>query len=253
MKLTYSMLVVLVIPWMSSSIAFATAMDDRIEDSITNSYVFKTYLNDDDIDVDADDGVVVLSGKVTDETHKALAEDTAASVPDVKGVDNRLEITGTQPAASSDAWLLAKVKTTLLFHKNVSATTDVTVKDGMVSLRGDADSQAQKDLTTEYARDIEGVRDVDNRMTVKSGSAQSRTETIRDKIDDASITAQVKMMLLGHRSTSAFRTKVETQDGIVSLTGKARSPAEIDLVTKLVNDVKGVRDVKNMMVVDSSV
>ena len=111
--------------------------------------------------------------------------------------------------------------------------------DGVVSLRGDADNQAQKDLTTEYVKDIEGVRDVDNQMTVRSGSAQTRTEAMRDKIDDASITAQVKMTLLGHRSTSAFRTKVETRNGVVSLTGKAKSAAEIDLVTKLVSDVKG--------------
>ena len=252
MRLTYSMLVVLIIAWMSSATVFASVTDDRIESSARNSYVFKTYLQGDDIDVESKDGVVVLTGKVADESRKALAEDTVASLPDVKSVDNRLQVAGAQPAAHSDAWLLTKVKTTLLFHKNVSAKTDVSVKDGVVSLRGDADNQAQKDLTTEYVKDIEGVRDVDNQMTVRSGSAQTRTETMRDKIDDASITAQVKMTLLGHRSTSAFRTKVETRNGVVSLTGKAKSPAEIDLVTKLVSDVKGVRDVKNMMVVDSS-
>jgi osmotically-inducible protein OsmY len=246
------MLVVLVVTWMASASVFASATDDRIESAAKNSYVFKTYLKDDDIDVDAKDGIVALTGKVSDESHKALAEDTVASLPDVKSVDNRLQVTGTAPAAHSDAWLLTKVKTTLLFHKNVSAKTDVTVKDGVVSLHGAADNQAQKDLTTEYVKDIDGVRDVDNQMTVQSGSAPTRTETMRDKIDDASITAQVKMTLLGHRSTSAFRTKVETRDGVVSLTGKAKSSAEIDLVTKLVSDVKGVRDVKNMMVVDSA-
>jgi osmotically-inducible protein OsmY len=250
MRLTYSMPVVLIIAWVSSATVFASVTDDRIESSARNSYVFKTYLQGDDIDVESRDGVVVLTGKVADESRKALAEDTVASLPDVKSVDNRLQVAGTQPAAHSDAWLLTKVKTTLLFHKNVSAGTDVAVKDGVVSLHGDAASQAQKDLTTEYVKDIEGVRDVDNQMTVQGGTA--RTETMRDKIDDASITAQVKMILLGHRSTSAFRTKVETRNGVVSLSGKARSPAEIDLVTKLVSDVKGVRDVKNMMIVDSA-
>ena len=48
-----------------------------------------------------------------------------------------------------------KVKATLLFHRNVSAVkTEVTVKDGIVTLRGDATSQAQKELTTEYAKDV---------------------------------------------------------------------------------------------------
>ena len=59
------------------------------------------------------------------------------------------------------------MKATLLFHRSVSAgTTEVDVKDGIVTLRGEAASQAQKDLTTEYAKDVEGVKDVNNEMTV---------------------------------------------------------------------------------------
>jgi osmotically-inducible protein OsmY len=37
----------------------------------------------------------------------------------------------------------------------------------MVILRGIATSQAQKELTAEYARDVDGVKSVDNRMTIK--------------------------------------------------------------------------------------
>ena len=44
--------------------------------------------------------------------------------------------------------------------------TEVNTKDGIVTLKGDADNQAQKDLTTEYAKDVEGVKDVKNEMTV---------------------------------------------------------------------------------------
>jgi osmotically-inducible protein OsmY len=57
---------------------------------------------------------------------------------------------------------------TLLFHRSVSAgTTDVDVHDSVVTLRGDSASAAQKELTTEYARDVEGVKDVINEMIVK--------------------------------------------------------------------------------------
>ena len=60
-----------------------------------------------------------------------------------------------------------KVKTALLFHRNVRATkTDVNVKDGVVILSGEASSRAQKELTTEYARDIDNVKEVKNEMTV---------------------------------------------------------------------------------------
>jgi hypothetical protein len=35
-----------------------------------------------------------------------------------------------------------------------------------VTLTGTAKNQAQKELTTEYAKDVEGVKDVDNQMVV---------------------------------------------------------------------------------------
>jgi osmotically-inducible protein OsmY len=70
-----------------------------------------------------------------------------------------------------------------------------------------------------------------------------------EKIDDASITAQVKVALLFHRSTSALNTKVETKNGVVTLSGKAGNEAEKSLTTKIVNDIKGVKSVKNRMTI----
>jgi len=176
-----------------------------------------------------------------------LAQETVASLPGVKSVDNKLDVKGEHPAENSDAWLITKVKTTLLFHRNVSALTEVFAKDGIVILRGEAASEAEKDLTTEYTKDIEGVKDVINEMTVSS--APKKKETMGAKLDDASITAQVKMALLSHRSTSAVKTKVETKNGVVTLSGKAKNAAEIDLVTKYVSDIKGVKRVNNRMTV----
>jgi len=233
----------------------ASDMDDRIESSAKESYVFKTYLKDDDIKIKAKDGVVTLTGTVSEESHKSLAEETVAGLPEVKSVDNKLEVKGERPAEKSDAWILTKVKTTLLFHRSVSGIkTEIDVKDGIVTLRGEADNQAQKDLTTEYAKDIEGVKDVKNEMTVAKTSKETKetkeTRTAGDKIDDASITGLVKMTLLYHRSTSALHTKVETMNGVVTLSGKASNAAEKDLATKLAKDVNGVEDVKNLMTIE---
>lgn len=228
---------------------YASTMDNRIESSAKQSYVFKTYLQSDDIKIKSDDGVVTLTGMVLEESHKTLAQDTVASLPGVKSVNNRLEIKGEIPAKNSDAWLATKVKTTLLFHRSVSAgSTVVDVKDGIVTLRGTAASQAQKELTAEYAKDVEGVTSVTNEITVTKETPKK--PTVGQQFDDASITAQVKMTLLYHRSTSALHTSVTTKDGLVTLTGKARNTAELDLATKLATDVTGVKDVKNQMVVE---
>jgi osmotically-inducible protein OsmY len=227
----------------------ASKMDSRIELAAKQSYVFKTYLQGDDIKIQSSDGAVTLTGIVSENFHKSLAQETVADLPGVVSVDNRLEVKGAPPTANSDAWLRDKVKVTLLFHRSVSAgTTEVDVKDGIVTLRGDAASLAQKELATEYAKDVEGVKDVNNEMTVTKPA--EKTRTVGEKIDDASITAQVKMTLLYHRSTSALNTKVTTEKGVVTLGGKASNAAEVELATKLANDVNGVKGVKNRMTIE---
>ncbi|MCR4309858.1 MAG: BON domain-containing protein [Deltaproteobacteria bacterium] len=226
--------------------------DNRIEASAKKSYVFKTYLKGDDINIQSRDGVVTLTGSVHEESHKSLARETVAELPGVKKVDNQLEVKGDRPAVNSDLWLATKVKTTLLFHRNVNAVkTEVSVKDAVVTLRGDAASEAQKELTTEYAKDVEGVKDVRNEMTVL-GASVKKHKTVGERIDDASITAQVKMTLLYHRSTSAVSTKVKTKNGVVTVSGNAGNAAEKDLVTKFASDVNGVKIVKNRMTVTGS-
>ena len=194
-----------------------------------------------------------MSGDVYNETHKPMAQDTAAALPGVTSVDNRIVIEGDQPAESSDTWISMKVKAALLYRRNVSGTkTEVYVKDGVVTLKGVAANQAQKDLTTEYAKDIDGVKGVENEIVV-SASLETRGETTGEKIDDASITAEVKGSLLSHRSTSMLSTKVTTNDGVVTVSGQARNDAEKALVTKLVTDINGVQSVVNNMTIETTV
>jgi osmotically-inducible protein OsmY len=178
-----------------------------------------------------------------------MAESTVASLPGVVRVDNQLTVNGTEPAAHSDTWINMKVKTALLFHRNVSATgTTVYVNAGVVTLQGVASSEAQKELTTEYARDIDNVTSVVNDMTV-APAPPAPDSTVSDKVDDASITAEVKSALFSHHSTSALHTTVSTTDGVVTVTGVAKNDAEKSLVTKLATDINGVTTVINNMTV----
>jgi len=125
----------------------------------------------------------------------------------------------------------------------------VYTKNGIVTLQGEASSMAQKELTTEYAKDVDNVKEVKNEMTIAKTPATSDA-TIGDKIDDASITAQVKSSLLSHHSTSALKTSVSTTDGVVTLSGIAKNDAEKSLVTKLATDINGVTSVINNMTVE---
>jgi osmotically-inducible protein OsmY len=235
---------------LSSSPARASSADDRIESSFKTSYVNQTYLKDDSVKASAKDGVVTLTGTVAGEANKSLAQDTAESLAGVTRVDNLLQTKEDVVTDKADTWIGRKVKLALLFHRNVnSSKTGIDVRDGVVTLNGVASSAAQKDLTTEYANDIDGVKSVNNQMVV-STTPKSGERSSSVKMDDASITAQVRYALMSHRSTNSVKTRVETRNGEVKLTGIAKNAAEKALVTKLVNDIQGVTSVKNQMTIE---
>jgi hyperosmotically inducible periplasmic protein len=172
-----------------------------------------------------------------------------ANIPGVTSVKNEITIASTVPE-HSDAWIALKIRSRLLVKGNVSAaSTTVISQDGNVVLSGSADTLAQKELTEVYVKEVDFVKSVKNNIVVKVPATKS--QTIGEKIDDASITSQVKYALLSHKATSAVKTKVTTNDGAIVITGEASSDAEKALVTKLAQDVRGVNSVRNNMSIKS--
>lgn len=220
--------------------------DRKIEAAAKESYNYRTILED-HVKVKARDGVVTLSGTVQDSDYKTLAQDTVENLPGVVRVNNEIKVKS-EFAEHSDGWIALKIRSRLLVKANVSAaTTKVNVTDGVVTLTGTVRTPAQKELTEAYAKDIDHVKSVRNELVVVD--REGGENTVAEAIDDASITSQVKFALMNHRSTSALRTKVVTQDAVVNITGAAKSEAEKTLVTKLAEDIRGVKSVSNQMTV----
>lgn len=223
----------------------SSATDNKIENAARASYNYRTVLEG-NVKVKAKDGVVTLTGTVQDKDDRALAVDTVENLPGVTSVNNEI-VVKSDYAEHSDGWIALKIRSRLLVKNNVSATnTKVSVVDGVATLTGTAENSAQKDLTTAYAKDVEGVKSVNNEIVLKAPGT-----TLSESVDDASITSQVKFALLSHKSTSALRTKVTTNDGVVSVSGEASSDAQKSLVGKLAGDVRGARSVNNQMIVKS--
>lgn len=143
-----------------------------------------------------------------------------------------------------EVWIEFKVKLALLFHRSVLDLTEVEVKDGVVRLYGLAQSKPGMALISEFARDVDGVTRVHNRMTV---ATFGRLKPTIEKIEDATITAQIEFTLLQNRFTRALDIQIETTAGRVTLRGVTTNQLEIDLVTRLVRDIEGVTEVKNEM------
>ena len=70
-----------------------------------------------------------------------------------------------------DATINAQVKTTLLYH--LSLGFQVTTHKGVVTLSGNADNAAEKDLNTKLATEIRGVKSVINNMVIPATIARN--------------------------------------------------------------------------------
>jgi osmotically-inducible protein OsmY len=75
----------------------------------------------------------------------------------------------------------------------------------------------------------------------------SSTTPARTQMSDAAITAKVKAKMAADDDVSAMNIDVDTQEGVVYLTGRVHSAKEKRAAEDLAEDVDGVRDVKNML------
>lgn len=221
--------------------------DPKIESETKATYVFRKILRNSHLEAKSKDGVVTLTGNVDLESQRQLAQATATGVDGVKGVEN-LIVVKEGPTENSDTGIFMKLTSALAYHRSANAAgTVVEVKDGVATLKGKAATEEQRELMTGYVKDVEGVKDVKNEMTVVADNKPA--STMMESVDDASVSAQVSMALLAHRSTSALGTAVSCVNGVVTLSGEASTKAESDHIEKLVLDINGVRKVVNTITI----
>jgi osmotically-inducible protein OsmY len=185
----------LVVPALVSMLALACSqapaktndertVGDSIHDSsitvrIKTAYLFNGHLNPFRINVDTRDGVVTLHGTVPSDIHRDLAVEIAKNAEGVKSVESDLRLApgrGDGPddadrsfgEAVHDASTSASIKLSLAFERGVKASHITIHTDrGTVTLTGDVDSEAERQLAARIARDTEGVRHVVNQIQVR--------------------------------------------------------------------------------------
>jgi len=247
--------------------------DARREAQIWTTYGFNPHLRALDISVDVNGPNAVLIGTVSDGLEKELAEQIAMGIEGIDEVDNRLLVdsayTPKARAAAADgerdftttvedATITASVKSKLLWSANTTGLAiDVDTVNGKVSLSGTVESAASKDLAGRMARNTDGVRSVDNRLTLAAAKSKSGADAIVVKTDaantdaaetgavvtDAWITTKVKSTFAFSRWVDGTDIEVSTNDGVVVLTGEVESGSEKSLAAELAQNVRGVRKV----------
>lgn len=170
------------------------AKDAWIDGKAEATLLFNGNLDSFDINTDVKNGDVILTGKVENSVDKKLAEELVTNIDGVMSVDNKLTVMedrdmdsmtskmsddmeeGYEEGASelTDAKIATVVKTRLLMDTDISGfDIDVDVENGVVTLTGTVDSDAEEDLAIEIAKNASDVKNVENKLTVVTETAMN--------------------------------------------------------------------------------
>jgi hyperosmotically inducible protein len=176
--------------------------DSWITLKVHSQFVPEDALKDSDIDVDTNNGVVMLNGTVASEAGRARAIAIAKATDGVKNVmdhlrvgvpadstaamrdagreagdktrdaarttaDKSREATGTTGKAISDGWIKSKIAAQYVTEDSLdNSDIDIDVSKGVVALKGAVRTAAAKDRATAIAKGTDGVKSVSNNLKV---------------------------------------------------------------------------------------
>ena len=80
-------------------------------------------------------------------------------------------------------------------------------------------------------------------------AATQNRESTGEYLDDSVITAEVKDAIFDEPTLKVFQISVEAYQGIVALSGSVDSQKSVDKVGEIVSKVKGVKSIKNDLIV----
>jgi len=226
--------------------------DAWLKTKLVTAYTLNRHLSPFTISTEIVSGKATLTGTVDSSVEKELAERIALSVEGVTSVDNRLVIEESVARNQNkffqnveDATTAASVYTKLLGNRNLNVDAlRVISNNGKIKLEGSVGTDSEKDLAEMVAADTTGVRDVDNTLTVR-GKELSTTAKAERAISDSWITTKVRSNILFSNGTSGSDVEIETKGGIVTLSGKARTSAQKELLERIAESVSGVKNVNN--------
>src|SRR5579872_6673431 len=178
-----------------------------------------------DIDVDVDQGIVTLTGRVRTATEKARAG-RLAKVSGVSSVKNRIVVDPKIDQSRIDA---AGEKTKSDLTKAVDATVSAAKK-------------TKEAVQTGVGKSEQGV-----------GTAADKTSdavgTVGVKVSDTSVTTRVKAEFAGEKLFQDTAIDVDTTDHVVTLRGTVASSAVKERAAEIARSTDGVTRVVNQIVV----
>lgn len=211
------------------------SQEAEISDEDINMAIFTKILSDEAVsshllNINTEDGIVTLSGSVDHILARDRAISIAQSIKGVRSVIDKMEV---KAAGRSDAQLRKEVKEALASDPATdSYKLGVQVHEGIVTLSGTVDSHAERNLCTQVAKSVMGVKGIRNVIEVEYKRVRS----------DHEIKADIEGRLNSDVRIDNGLITVDVDDGNVSLKGTVGSLKE-KFLTEFDAWVAGVKSV----------
>lgn len=208
--------------------------DVEIKNDVLDELAWQPNINETEIGVAVEKGVVSLSGTVDSYTKKMAAEKAAKSVKGVKAVAEDIEVIYGAEYKKSDKEIAQAVVNALKW--NISVPDDgiqVKVEDGWVYLSGEVRWAYQKNAAKMAVQDLLGVKYVANSIALKQ------------VIKPFEIKEKIKKSFERLADVDAKNVSIDVEGHTVKLRGKVHSLAEKDEARKRAYYAPGVYKVEN--------
>ena len=211
--------------------------DAVITGKIKTGFIKDKIVRSRNYNVDTNGGVVTVRGKARSQAEADRAMEIAKGTEGVKSVNSEIKVVAEADKPKRDG------ATASSSTKRSSSTASASAREPSDPLaKGDAKKAGDMSTSTSAKAGAAGA-------TASTGTSASTT---RDGgSPDGLITTKIKAEYAKDKAVSATNIHVDTNKGVVTLTGAAKSKAEADKAVTLAKSVKGVTSVKNEIKVEA--
>jgi osmotically-inducible protein OsmY len=143
-----------------------TIYDEILEAAVTAELDWDSKVDATHIGVSVKDGAVTLTGYVPSDADKVAAVQAAERVKGVNAVADDVAVQLPLPGKFTDAEIAEQIARRRSWNPEIPATIEAEVADGHVTLRGEVSSSDQRKLAEGAVRNLLGVRDVANEISI---------------------------------------------------------------------------------------
>jgi osmotically-inducible protein OsmY len=216
-----------------------TMRDDiEIQDDVAKEIRWAPDVEDAQIVVEVDAGVVTLTGFVPTYHDKHRAECAAKRINGVTGIANDVQVRATHGDRPSDSQIAHDAVATIRADlPRAAENVQVLVRDGHVTLEGVVEWNWERQRIESAVRALKGIAVVSNLLR------------IRPKAVAADIKREIEKALTRHANIDAQHITVEARNSEVTLSGTVRSLSAQDDALRAAWSAPGVTDVTNRIAV----